>query len=121
MWHKLSVVGIMLLLASCGGETSKADVNVSGNWGGNAGGEGSYLELQQSGSVVTGQACESPGQDCYAIKDGKVSGDTLTFSYEFDTYKVTATLTLSADGKTLSGNYHSTKCNCDVAISLAKL
>jgi len=111
-------VGIVLLLAGCGGESGNAEVG--GNWVGGGSGESTYLELQQSGSAVTGQACERPGHDCYPIKDGKLSGQSLTFCYEFDTHKVTATLTLSVDGKTLTGSYHSTKCNCDLAVSLTK-
>jgi hypothetical protein len=68
---------------------------------------------------VTGLACEAFGKDCYEVQEGRVQGDELTFFYAFEAYRVDASLTLAAD--TLSGEYRSDKCNCDIPSTLHRV
>ena len=93
--------------------------DVTGTWSATMG-EQTLLELTQSGACVSGQACEGPGKDCYPVQSGTLDGDTLTFFYTFDTFQVDATLTLSADGTTLTGELYSTKCTCSIPHTYAK-
>jgi hypothetical protein len=77
------------------------------------------------GSDITGNACESStGKDCYPIVNGKASDGKLTGTYSWfennKTETVTLDLTLSTDGKTLTGKYNVTKCNCTLNATLAK-
>lgn len=87
--------------------------DVTGNWSASVG-EQTYLEVQQSGACVTGQTCEHPGQDCYPLQGGVLDGDKLYYYYTFSTFQVDATLTLSADGMTLTGDLYSSKCSCSI-------
>ena len=74
-----------------------------------------FLEFEQDGSTVTGQFCESFGNDdCHALT-GRVEGQELTFEYHFASYTVTATLEI---GSTLKGTFFSTKCGCEVPVEL---
>jgi len=79
----------------------------------------------QSGSSVSGQACERYEFDCYPIQNGAVAGSTLNFDYSWveggTTHTVHATLTLSPDGSTLSGKYDSSKCSCEVPITVLRI
>ncbi len=87
--------------------------DVTGTWSATIG-EQTLLELTQTGACVSGKACEGPGKDCYPVQNGTLDGATLTFFYTFDPYQVDATLTLSADGTTLTGELYSTKCACSI-------
>jgi hypothetical protein len=80
-----------------------------------------YAEFTQTGTTVTGQSCEYYLAGCYPIENGSLTGQALTFDYTFSPDRVDASLTLSADGQTLSGTYASTKCSCDVPVTLHRL
>ena len=80
-----------------------------------------YAELGQSGSTVTGQSCEYYVGGCYPIENGSLMGTTLVFDYTFSPDRVDASLTLSDDGQTLAGTYASTKCSCQVPVTLHRL
>lgn len=72
---------------------------------------------------MTGQSCESylAGSGCYAIENGSFTGGALTYDYTFSPDRADASLTLSSDGQTLAGTYASTKCSCDVPVTLHRL
>ena len=55
------------------------------------------------------------------IENGSLTGEALVFDYTFSPDRVDASLTLSADGQTLAGTYASTKCSCDVPVTLHRL
>jgi hypothetical protein len=80
-----------------------------------------YAELGQAGTTVTGQSCEYYLGGCYPIENGSLTGTRLVFDYEFSPDRVDASLTLSADTQTLTGTYASTKCSCDVPVTLPRL
>jgi hypothetical protein len=80
-----------------------------------------YAEFAQAGTTVTGQSCERYMAGCYAIENGSFTGGTLTYDYTFSPDRVDASLTLSADGQALAGTYASTKCACDVPVTLHRL
>jgi hypothetical protein len=80
-----------------------------------------YAEFAQSGTTVTGQSCEYYLAGCYTIENGSLMGTNFVFDYTFSPYRVDANLTLSADGQTLPGTYASTKCSCDVPVTLHRL
>jgi len=81
-----------------------------------------YAEFAQSGSLVTGQSCEYYLADCFPIENGAVTNGQLVFDYLFAPYRVDATLTLASDGGALlTGKYTSTKCTCDVPVTLHRL
>ncbi len=100
---------------------------VEGSWCGKAvetdeqcgGDETFYAKLEQSESSVTGEFCEAYDHDCSPIQDGKVEGNTLTFSYSFESETVSGTFTL--DGDTLVGSLFSTKCDCSIPKTLYRL
>jgi hypothetical protein len=95
--------------ASCEGATPGGDV--TGIWHATMGGQ-TYLELTQSDACVSGTTCEVQGKDCFSLQNGTLDGNTLTYFYTFGTVQVDATLTLSADGTTMTGELYSTKCAC---------
>jgi hypothetical protein len=107
-------------IADAGGE-------VEGSWCGRAvetaeqcaGDEVGYVELQQSGSEVSGTFCEAYEWDCYPVEGGSFEDDTLTFSYSFPPYTVDGELTL--DGDTLTGSFFSSKCDCSIPVTLHRL
>ena len=80
-----------------------------------------YAELAQSGTTVTGRSCEYYLAGCYAIENGSLTGTNLVFDYTFSPDRVDANLDLSADSQTLTGTYASTKCSCDVPVTLHRL
>jgi hypothetical protein len=73
-----------------------------------------YLELQQAGSVVTGRSCEQYNTGCYDLQAGALAGAQLTYFYTFDVDRVDATLTVDDVSSTLTGEYDSTKCTCQI-------
>ena len=108
-----------------GDEESKGDV--TGSWCGREvsakeqcqGDEVEYLELVQSGSVVTGQICEAYDKDCAAIEDGKLEGGKLTFGFDPEDVGGKADLQLSGDE--LTGTLHSDKCACELPVTFHRL
>jgi hypothetical protein len=98
---------------------------VTGKWQGAAGGDSSYLELTQANGAVTGNACEGPGKDCYTINSGKMADRVFTGNYGWTENgkqeTVGMSLTLSADGKSLTGPYVISKCSCTRTVTLTKL
>ena len=114
---------------ACGSEAETPE-GLTGQWcgahvGAPAECNGAYLDITQSGSSVSGQACEWYEHDCYPLDNGTLSGAALTFDYSWTeagtTYTVNASLALSADGNTLSGSYHSSKCNCDTPMTFFRI
>jgi hypothetical protein len=123
---------LVALLLGCsnppGSATSNGDV--SGAWCGIdvatasacVGDSVVYAEFAQTGSTVTGQSCEYYLADCFPIENGAVTNGALVFDYLFAPYRVDATLTLASDGGALlTGKYTSTKCSCDVPLTLHRL
>ena len=80
-----------------------------------------YAEFAQSGTTVTGQSCEYYLAGCYTLENGSLTGEALVFDYTFSPDRVDASLILSADGQTLAGTYASTKCSCEVPVTLHRL
>jgi hypothetical protein len=122
----LAAIGAASLGACSSPGGSGGSVNVSGNWCGAAvdaatactGSQVVYVEMAQSGSTVTGTACEYYRSGCYAIQDGFVAGNRLTFDYTFAPDSVTADFTVAADGRSMTGAYTSTKCGCQIPETL---
>jgi hypothetical protein len=128
------ITRVALVLTAClacsdGNGGTQAGGDVSGAWCGLqvataaecVGDEVVYAEFAQSGTTVTGQSCERYLTACYPIENGSVTGTMLAFDYTFSSDRVDAKLTLSSDGKTLTGTYTSTKCVCDVPVTLHRL
>lgn len=117
------------LACSDGNGGASAGGDVSGAWCGLqittaaacVGDEVIYAEFAQSGTTVTGRSCEYYLAGCYAIENGSLTGEALVFDYTFSPDRVDASLTLSADGQTLAGTYASTKCSCEVPVTLHRL
>jgi hypothetical protein len=103
-----------------------ASANVSGNWCGASvdaatactGDSVVYVELAQTGSSVTGTACEYYRSGCSTIENGTVLSNRLTYYYTFGPDSVTADFTVAADGRSMTGTYASTKCGCQIAETL---
>jgi hypothetical protein len=127
----LAVIPLAAFLACSGGNGSASGSgDVNGAWCGLqvttaadcvGNDDAIYTEFAQSGSTVTGQSCEYYLAACYTIENGSLTGANLVFDYTFSPDRVDASLTLSADGQTLSGTYASTKCSCDVPVTLYRL
>jgi hypothetical protein len=126
---RLTVVLLVVGLACSAGNGGAPGGDVSGAWCGLpvttaeacVGDEVIYAELGQAGSTVTGQSCEYYLGACYPIENGSLMATTLVFDYTFSPDRVDASLILSADGQTLTGTYASTKCSCDVPVTLHRL
>ena len=125
-----SLVGfaVSTLVLACAGEQntntlSGSTTSVTGHWCGATaatsakclGDEVEYLELTQTGNSVTGIACEAYQKDCYAVQSGLFESGALSYYYTFDSFRVDADLTLT--NGTLTGSYHSDKCDCDVPLT----
>ena len=86
-----------------------------------------YAEFAQTGTTVTGQSCEyylarlSSLTSIENVVPSPVGQRPDLLDYTFSPDSVHASLTLSADGQTLSGTYASTKCSCDVPVTLHRL
>ncbi|XXY54308.1 hypothetical protein WME91_24565 [Sorangium sp. So ce269] len=101
--------------------------DVEGSWCGReveadeqcAGDEVSYARLDQSGSVITGEFCESYNKDCYTIQNGIAEGNTISFSYSFESETVSGSFAL--DGDTLTGSLVSSKCDCTIPMTLHRV
>lgn len=131
----LSLVAAPLLLAACGGPAANPGGDVTGAWCGLEvadapsclGDEVVYAELTQSGGgtgqAVTGMSCEyyNAGSGCYEIQGGAMTSRVLTFFYTFGVNRVDARLTLSDDQQVLAGAYTSTKCLCDIPMTLHRV
>jgi hypothetical protein len=119
----------MCLACSDGSGGSAGGGDVTGAWCGLdvttaaacVGNEPIYAEFAQAGTTVTGQSCERYMAGCYAIENGSFVGEALSFDYTFSPDRVDASLILSADGQALAGTYASTKCSCDVPVTLHRL
>jgi hypothetical protein len=122
-----------LLAGACGTD------DVSGNWCGKEvdtpaacerEGQGNdmwYAELSQADEAVTGFLCEdgyaacSGGQDQLAITDGKMDGDTLSFTL------VGRTMEMTLDGDKLEGvlpgcsTCDGQPCMCDLPLVLYRI
>ena len=120
---------------SSGGDNSPTDAsnsndassgNVSGAWCGLpvgtaaecVGDEVVYAEFAQAGIAVTGTACEYYRAGCYPLENGMLVGGHLTYRYTFTPDHVDADFTLATDGQSLTGAYTSTKCGCQIALTL---
>jgi hypothetical protein len=79
-----------------------------------------FVELAQSGNVVTGQSCEAYQKGCYQILQGGLVGNQLTYSYVFITYQVDLDLVVSGPTE-LTGTIFSSKCSCTLPITLHKI
>jgi len=134
-----SVVGIVLATAACmactngDGRTAGPAASVAGEWCGRPvaspvdcrGDEVFFAVLAQDESVVTGQFCEAYELDCYDIADGVVAGRTVSFHYEFDdggaVARVDVDADVSTDGDTMTGTAFSSKCACELDLTLFRL
>jgi hypothetical protein len=126
-------IGIVAAVAASLGcsDAGKGNGDVSGAWCGKdvaaaaacVGDEAIYLQLTQSGSAVTGTYCEDyAATECYTLDGGTLAGSALTFSYDLPpTDSVSATLSLATSGETMTGAMTSTKCGCDIAVTLHRL
>lgn len=122
---------LFLALLGCSNApgTSTSTGDVSGAWCGIdvatasacVGDEVVYAELVQTGTTVTGRACEYYLAGCYTIENGAFTNGELVFDYVFAPDCVDASLTLASDGGTLTGKYTSTKCTCDLPVTLHRL
>lgn len=118
------LLGVVL---GCSGRDD-TERSLTGSWCGTpvtaaaecVGDEVMYVELQESGGKVTGGACEAFGKECYALQAGVRSGQKVTYFYEFAGYRVTADLDFDL-GNGLSGSYFSTKCGCEVPVTLHRV
>ena len=117
----------MLGSADSGSQGDSGSTGVSGRWCGKevsaaeqcTGDEVIYLEVAQSGSAVTGQACEAYNNGCYPLENGSFDKDQLSFRYTFTPDHVDASLTLSGD--TLSGTLSSTKADAPLPLTLHRI
>lgn len=80
-----------------------------------------FVELSDDAGLLSGKACEAYAKECYELVDATVQGRHVVFAYEFSGYRVDADFELSADGSTLSGAYASTKCGCEVPVTLHRV
>jgi hypothetical protein len=135
-----------LLALGCGGEaetgSSPALDDVVGNWCAKqgdpacAGDEAMWLELRAETGKLSGQMCDSPGEDCNALTSAGIEGTQLIFSYTFGAsidYPPPPALPdggvgeagpptvdpgervdgrFAVQGPTMSGTLFSTKCDC---------
>lgn len=90
--------------------TKTAAVNVTGTWdfkccGGNYKGK---LNLQQDGDQISGSFGETTNSTTGEIK-GQIKGRSLTFTRTWGSSKQEYNLTLSEDGKTLTGSFSGDK------------
>jgi hypothetical protein len=125
------LLAAVLLAAACGSTSPPAGQggDVTGAWCGLevtdaiacVGDEVVYAELAQVGTAVTGQSCERYMTGCYPLENGSLANGALAFHYTFSSGSVDAHLMLSADGRSLAGTYTSTKCACDVPVTLHRL
>lgn len=126
----LGFVAVVAAAIGCSdGKTGNGDV--TGAWCGKdvatdgecLGDAAIYLRLTQSGTAVAGTYCEDyAATDCYTLDGGAIAGSALTFGYELPpTDSVDAAFTLAGDGKTMTGTMTSTKCDCDLAVTLHRL
>jgi hypothetical protein len=129
---RLSLVLLPLLLAACDAPTANPGGDVAGAWCGMdvaaapscLGDEVIYAELMQfGGGAVTGMSCDeyNGGSGCYQLQGGVITNHLLTFFYTFGVNRVDARLTLSEDQQVLAGVYTSTKCVCDVPVTLHRV
>jgi hypothetical protein len=113
-----------LTSASCGGAGSASESNVAGRWCGApvataadcVGDQVVYLDLQQTGTTVTGQSCLKYNTDCFDIQAANLTANHLTYFYTFGVDRVDAALTFDGGSNTLTGTYDSTKCSCQVPL-----
>ena len=127
--RKAWLAGVCFALGAlgCSDPNDETAASVAGKWCGRevtaaelcVGDEVEYLELEQSGSVVTGQICEAFEKDCAPIEDGKVSGSKLTFGFSPTTVGGRVDLELSGD--VMEGAIQSEKCACDVPFTFHRL
>lgn len=129
--RELSFLGVVALSIGCSeepaGRASDLD-DVSGKWCGKqvsaaadcVGDEVSYLELAQTGNVVTGVRCEAYQKDCYELQSGTYRDDQLTFFYTFDEYRVDGDFQ-RATNDTMSGALFSDKCACEIEQTLYRI
>ncbi len=121
----------LVLAVACGAcaDGRKSAGSVSGAWcdvgattaAACAGDDVFYLELTQAGTTVTGSLCEGLGHDCVTVDNGSFFDNELTFDCTFTEGSVDATLTLAGDSRQLSGKLASTKCACDIPLTLHRL
>ena len=122
------------LLAACGVPSTEANDNassdviaasdISGIYFGRVGHDSSYLELTQSGGIITGTACERPGHDCYPLVNGTIVNGRLTAGYSWiengrtETVAIDLAPTAGPGPSPLVGTYTASKCNCTLQASL---
>jgi len=72
------------------------DVTLTGNWQVKTDKGTTVLRLSQSGDSVAGKWVPAKG-DPAEIENGKIAGDTVTFSFVYNTHHLNATGHLSGD------------------------
>jgi hypothetical protein len=118
-------VGVLVMLGGC---SSESTTDLTGAWCGKevavaadcVGDEVEYVELAQSGITLSGKVCEAYEKECYDIQDGAASGSHVSFFYTFSDYRVDASLD-QADASTLRGSFRSSKCGCEVPLTLHRV
>jgi hypothetical protein len=143
-----------LLALDCGGEAATSPNlpidDVVGDWCQKqgdpacAGDEAMWLELRAEAGKLSGQMCDSPGEDCNALTSAVIEGNQLIFSYIFGAsidYPPPPALPdggvgeagpptidpgdrvdgrFAVQGPTMSGTLFSTKCACTMTITFYK-
>ena len=121
------------------GDASSSSENAEpfvGGWLGKVNNEESaFFSFTVTNGKLGGQYCEKPGKDCNDLTSVTVTGKSLACSFSFEedvigtdglptgtkkTQKSDFSMTLSSDGKTLSGTWKSTKCACSGTVSVTK-
>ena len=92
-----ALCGVFLALAGSS-EAHAQGVNLTGTWQVKSDKDPrvTILKLSQSGDSVSG-TWQPPHGDASEIENGKIAGETLTFSFTHDTHHIDATGHLSGD------------------------
>ena len=117
-------MGLAWVTCACASDT----IDVSGEWCGRAvdsapectGDEVGYLNLKQTGNQVSGRMCEAYEKDCNELQAGQVADEKFSFFYEFSEFRVDGAFDAHGDN-ILLGSLHSTKCGCDVPMTLSRV
>jgi hypothetical protein len=100
-------------------------VDLTGRWTGTSGTEALYLDLVQTGTAIRGLACEHPGNGCSTLEDGAIVAGVMRATVRQITSQGPAhwefELTISPDGRMLTGAVTSSTCGCNYTTALLKL
>ena len=119
-------VAPLLLCLACSSE-SESNASVAGQWCGVSvvspeacvGDEVEYLDLEQSGTQVTGKICEAYEKDCAPLIGGRLDDGRLTFRYSPEVVRGVADFRLNDD--LLQGQIYSAKCGCELPFTFHRL